>query len=257
MSTGPTILLTNDDGIDALGIKSVYDALLAEGFNVVIVAPESERSAVGHAITLSDPLRVKEVQRDCSFFGYAVNGTPADCVKIAFWAVLDKKPDLIISGINLGANTGINMLYSGTVSAATEGAMLGIPSFAISLATFKNPVFDFAARFSCKIAKEMLNNKLPSGVYLNINIPAIDENKIKGVSVTRQGKAIFQEKFEKRYDPRGNTYYWLSGQKIDKEKDIDIDEGAVQAGYISVMPVHFDLTHYASIERVKEWDITA
>jgi len=257
VSAHPTILLTNDDGIDAPGIMAVYKALIDRGFKVIVVAPESEKSAVGHAITLSEPLRVKKVAKDCPLAGYSVTGTPADCVKIAFWTILEKKPDLIISGINLGANTGINMLYSGTVSAATEGAMLGIPSFAISLATYKNPDFDFAARFSCKIAEEMLNNQLPQGVYLNINIPAIDEKEIKGISVTRQGNEIFREKFEKRYDPRGNTYYWLSGQKINKESNIEIDESAVQSGYISITPVHFDLTHYESIETVKSWDVTA
>jgi len=249
------ILITNDDGIDAPGIRALYKALLKCDYRIFVVAPASEMSAVGHAITLSDPLRVKEVNLDKKIKAYRVNGTPADCVKIAYWALLDIKPDLIISGINTGSNTGINMLYSGTVSAATEGSILGIPSFAISLATYSDPDFSFAADFSCRIAEIILKNRMPESVFLNINVPNLPKEKIKGVKVTRQGRAIFVEKYEKRYDPRGNTYYWLSGQKIDKENETDIDEGAVQNGYVSVTPVHFDLTHHNSIDMLEKWNI--
>jgi len=252
----PLILLTNDDGINAPGIHAAYDALVEQGFEIHVVAPETERSAVGHAITLSDPLRVKEVLRDNERFGFSVSGTPADCVKIACWALLSKTPDIVVSGINQGANTGINMLYSGTVSAATEGTILGIPSIAVSLTSFEKSDFSCAADFTADTVGRVIRNGLPPGVYLNINVPALPRHAIKGISVTRQGNAVFRERFDQRVDPRGNKYYWLSGQKSEIENDIEIDEGSVQNGYISVTPVHYDLTHYDSLDRIKKWDLS-
>jgi len=188
----PSILVTNDDGIDAPGILALARALNPLG-DVTVVAPSVERSAVGHAITLSDPLRVTPIQFDNAYDGYAVSGTPADCVKIACWALLNGKPDLVASGINLGINTGINTIYSGTVSAATEGAILGIPSFAISLTTYQDPDFSFAATFASRLAPMLLEKGLPPGVCLNVNVPAVPESEIMGVSVTRQGRALFEE----------------------------------------------------------------
>ncbi len=186
------ILLTNDDAINATGLHVLYKEMKKIG-EVSIVAPDSERSAVGHAITLSDPLRVFDFYKNGQFFGYAVNGTPADCVKLAYWA-LNIKPDILISGINLGSNTGINIIYSGTVSAATEGMFLNIPSFAISLTTFTNPNFRIAARFARKLSRIILKNGLPNGTLLNVNVPAVeDEEEITGVEITRQGKAMYLE----------------------------------------------------------------
>jgi len=254
MGNKPCILVTNDDGIDAPGLFALSRVLQPVG-DIFIVAPSSERSAVGHAITLSDPLRVSNYQRNDQLYGYAVNGTPADCVKIAYWALLKRKPLLVVSGINLGSNTGMNTIYSGTVSAATEGAILGIPSFAISLATYQDPDFQYAAKFAGQLARILLEKGLPKGVYLNVNVPACAENKIKGVNITRQGQAVFQEKFDKRIDPHGRTYYWLSGQKIDQEKSIDVDDGAVQTNYISVTPVHYDLTRYDFLNTLRDWDL--
>jgi 5'-nucleotidase len=254
MGSRPCILVTNDDGIDAPGLLMLSKALHAVG-DVTIVAPSTERSAVGHAITLSDPLRVFDYQRNDLFYGYAVNGTPADCVKIAYWAILKRKPEIVVSGINLGSNTGINTIYSGTVSAATEGAILGIPSFAISLATYHDPDFHYAAKFACQLARVLLEKGLPKGIYLNVNIPACEEKFIQGIAITRQGQAVFEEKFDKRIDPHGRIYYWLSGQKIDQEKSIDVDDGAVQTNHVSVTPVHYDLTRYDFLDTLREWNL--
>jgi len=254
MPEKPRILLTNDDGIDAPGLHALAASLRPLG-DLVVVAPAVERSAVGHAITLSDPLRVWDYPMSKDLTGYAVNGTPADCVKIGCWALLKRKPDVVVSGINLGANTGINTIYSGTVSAATEGAILGIPSFAVSLCTYSNPDFSYAAGFARKMTRMLLKKRLPQGVYLSINVPACREEEIRGVSVTRQGLAMYREIFDKRVDPHGRTYYWLSGQKMNKEESIDVDDGAVQSNYVSVTPVHYDLTKYDFIDSLKKWEL--
>src|SRR4030042_2008657 len=179
------VLLTNDDGIHAPGLKALYQELMSD-FQVHIVAPDSEMSAVGHAITLTSPLRVQEVYKNGDFFGYGVKGTPADCIKIAVQELLEAAPDVILSGINLGANVGVNVLYSGTVSAATEGAFLGIPSAAVSLDTRSNPDFRFAARFSREVVEFLLKSRLKERTALNVNIPALPADVITGVSIQRQ-----------------------------------------------------------------------
>src|SRR5947199_10119074 len=193
----PLILLTNDDGIYAQGILAAWQELRKLG-QVQVVAPDAERSAVGHAITLLLPLRAKEVVRRNVRFGYAVNGMPADCVKIAVKAILPRPPDLVVSGINLGSNTGTNVIYSGTVSAATEARILGIPSIAVSLATFAHPAFIFAARFTQKLAAAVLAKGLPDKTLLNVNIPNLPEDKIKGVAITRQGEPRGDERVDNR-----------------------------------------------------------
>lgn len=252
MDKKPTILVTNDDGIAAPGIYALANSLKTIG-RVIVVAPSSGRSAVGHAITLSDPLRVWSHQLANDLTGYAVNGMPADCVKIAYWALMDGPPDLVVSGINLGPNTGINTIYSGTVSAATEGAILGVPSFAVSLGTFVNPDFGYAAQFAVRVAKKLLKEGLPQGVALNVNVPAVPESEIKGVQFTRQGMALYREEFDKRTDPRGGTYYWLTGQKQDQEISLDVDDGAMAANYVSITPVHYDLTHHHVLNQLRTW----
>ncbi|MFQ6113736.1 MAG: 5'/3'-nucleotidase SurE [bacterium] len=248
------ILLTNDDGINAPGLAALHTQMKEIG-DVFVVAPESEKSAVGHAITLSDPLRVWNFEKNGEFFGHALNGTPVDCVKIAYWALLEQEPDLVISGINLGSNTGINVIYSGTVSAATEGTILGIPSFAISLATKKNPDFTYAAKFARNLAEVILEKGLPKGTFLNVNVPPIKEEEIRGVVITRQGKANYLEKFDKRVDPQDYVYYWLTGTKIQLEEDSEVDDRAILENKVSVTPVHYDLTNYDFIEKLKSWDI--
>ncbi len=250
----PNLLLTNDDGIGAPGLYALF-CELRKIANITIVAPLVERSAVGHAITMSDPLRVSNYEREGSFYGYAIKGTPADCVKIASCAIMNQKPDMLISGINLGENAGINTIYSGTVSAATEGAMLGIPAFAISLDTYKNPDFRYAAKFACTLSRSILQNGLPRGVCLNVNVPACHESEIKGVNVTKQGLSVFQDQFDRRLDPHGRVYYWLTGQKVDIENNENTDEGSVQANKVSITPIHYDLTHYAFIDTLRKWDI--
>ncbi len=247
------ILLTNDDGIYAEGIRALYDSLKQIG-KVTIVAPDTERSAVGHAITISDPLRVKKVNRAGKFFGYATTGTPADCVKLAIRAILKKRPDLVVSGINLGPNVGYSVLYSGTVSGATEGAILGIPSFAISLATFTNPDYSFAAEFAKKFAKQILKHKnLPRGTLLNVNIPAVAKKHIKGVRIVKQSGRAIEERFDKREDPRKRIYYWLTGEIIKSDAKEDADIETIRKKYISITPIHCDMTDFDFMNKLKQW----
>lgn len=249
------ILLTNDDGINAPGLYALYESIRTMG-DVTVVAPDTEMSAVGHAITLTDPLRVEKINKRGEFFGYAVSGTPADCVKIAVWALLDEKPDLIISGINLGNNTGISIIYSGTVSAATEGTILEIPSFAISLVAYRNPDFTYAAKFAKKMANIVLEKGLPIGTLLNVNVPNVKEEEIKGVVVTRQGKAVYREHFDKRTDPWGRSYYWMAGEKVELEEEEFVDDTALKNNQVSITPIQFDLTDYANLDLLKSWNVS-
>lgn len=245
------ILLTNDDGIHAKGLHALYEAL-APHYQVSVIAPESEQSAVGHAITLVNPLRVREVRLNRHFLGLAVSGTPADCVKIAVNEILDAPPDIVISGINLGANVGINVLYSGTVSAATEGAILGIPSVAVSLNTFKDPEFSFAAHFTRRLVRQVLSLRLSPATLLNVNIPAVPPAEIQGVALTRQGVSRFVERFDKRIDPRDNVYYWQAGETHFLKEEKDVDSWALTQNLISITPLHFDLTNHAALDRIRQ-----
>ncbi len=243
------ILLTNDDGIHAPGLLALFQELKVD-YELEVVAPVSEMSAVGHAITLNSPLRIQAIKKNGTFFGHAVTGTPADCVKIAVQELLDPPPDMILSGINLGANVGVNVLYSGTVSAATEGAYLGIKSAAISLDTRKNPDFRFAASFCRKLIGFIMKNDLKAGTALNVNIPALPPEEIKGVSITRQGLAKFSESFERRIDPRGNVYYWLTGEKPMNEERPDSDAAALKENQITITPITYDLTNEKEFSRL-------
>ncbi len=248
------ILVSNDDGINADGIYALVKELKKIA-DVTVVAPEKQMSAVGHAITVQYPLRVNHFYKDGEFFGYAVDGTPADAVKLAVKALLkDKKIDLLISGINHGTNTSINIIYSGTVSAATEGTILGIPSIAISLATYApNPDFTLAAKFAVKLAEFVFKSGLPRGTLLNVNVPAVPESEIKGILVTRQGNAFWDDWFEIRKDPNGRDYYWLTGKFINYEpNDLNADHTAVQNNYISVTPIQFNLTDHKMIQELKK-----
>jgi len=245
------ILLTNDDGIYAPGLAALYQELCRLG-EVWVVAPESEQSAVGHAISLSHPLRVRQVAVDGGVSGWAVTGTPADCVKIALAELLPGTPDLVVSGINLGPNVGINVLYSGTVSAATEASILGVRAMAFSLNTYKNADFHRAAR----LAGEVLDRLLPwpdwsPQICLNVNLPDLPRELIRGIKFTRQDVGPLVEHFERRVDPRERIYYWLAEINERRPVDLDTDFGALQAGYVSVTPIHHDLTHYPSLERLQ------
>jgi 5'-nucleotidase len=245
------ILLTNDDGINAEGLYELY-LRLSRKFDITVCAPEAEQSAIGHAITLSRPLRVKKIVKNKKFLGYAVNGTPADCVKIAVRCVLKNPPDIVISGINHGPNLGSDIMYSGTVSAATEGMILGIPSIAVSLTTYKDHDFGFAADFACELAEKFKKHKIDDGVLLNVNVPAVGRSKIKGVKITKQGKSQYKEEFVTRVDPRGKKYYWLTGKAQWMQKTEDSDIAAIEKGYVSITPLQFDLTEYNALEALKK-----
>jgi 5'-nucleotidase len=236
-------LLTNDDGIYAKGLSSLYEELSRDA-ECLIVAPEIEQSAVGHAITIFRPLMVRRATKNNNFLGYAVNGTPADCVKIGVKELAEKPVELVVSGINRGSNAGINVIYSGTVSAATEAAIIGIPSLAISLDTHKEADFSYAAKFARKMARLILQNPALRGSAINVNIPCLPEKEIKGVVVVRQGKDNVIESFEKRVDPRENTYYWVSGSYKAPAEKVDSDVNALAAGYVTITPIQYDLTKY-------------
>lgn len=248
------ILLTNDDGFYARGIQALRKGL-APLTEVLLVAPETEQSAVGHAITLSNPLKVRKVEEEGQLIGYAVNGTPADCVKIAVTELLDTPPELVISGINQGGNLATCAIYSGTVSAATEAAILGLPAIAVSLNSWEFRDFSVAVDYIKKLYPLVIEKGLPEGVSLNVNVPAVSRDRIKGAVVTRQGKSRVIETFDKRVNPRNETYYWLAGEMKFAEVDKGTDCEMVKEHYISVTPIHFDLTHYQALETLKEWDL--
>ncbi len=248
------ILLTNDDGIYTKGIEVLYEHL-DKDHEVLVVAPETEQSAVGHALTLTDPLRVKPLNRNGTFFGYAVKGTPADCVKLAVNELMQPPPDLVVSGINLGANVGINVIYSGTVSAATEGTILGVPAIAVSINTFRNADFKPAARFVRLLTLQVERHGLPPHTSLNVNVPAIPEKEIRGVRVARQGITRFVEKFDRRVDPRDNVYYWQCGSTPPLEEDKDTDASALARDFIAITPIHHDLTNYDFLESLRSWSL--
>jgi len=250
------ILLTNDDGIDANGLFAMYKELKKLG-DVTVVAPHIERSAVGHSITIHDPIRVSDFHRPDKFHGFAISGTPADCVKIAIKSLMRKKPDLIVSGINHGSNTATNVLYSGTVSAATEGVIMGVPSIASSITSFDLKAdVSFAAEFTAKIAKMVLEKGLPPDTLLNLNIPYLKESQIRGVAVTRQGKGRYEEQFEQRTDLSGRAYYWLTGKKMNLDTDDDIDDVVVAKHKISITPIHVDMTNHHFLEELKTWNLS-
>ncbi len=241
------ILVSNDDGIYAPGISALYNAIRDLG-EVHVVAPHAEQSAVGHAITLSNPIKCKPVERDGHFFGHAVGGTPADCVKLAVYGLLPKRPDLVVSGINLGPNAGISVIYSGTVSAATEGTIIGIPSMAISLATFTHPIWDTPARVARDLVPKLAKRGLPPETLLNVNVPNIPFDQLKGYRVTRMGRSRFVEVFHRRTDPRNNVYYWMDGDMELLGDGEGTDIKALEDGYVSLTPIWFDLTHDAVLQ---------
>ena len=248
------ILVSNDDGIDAPGIFALAQELKKIA-KVTVVAPDEQRSAVGHAITMNYPLRVRKFFKNGEFFGYGVDGTPADSVKIAVRTILHNKPDLLISGINHGSNTAINIIYSGTVSAATEGTILGIPSIAVSLTTYAKPDFRFAAKLSGILAKLLLKNGLPKDTLLNVNVPAIKENEIQGIRVTRQGKSRWDDTFDVRRDPNNKEYYWLTGKMEIMDYTEETDLIAIINKYVSITPIQFDLTNYKALNDLQTWNL--
>ena len=247
------ILVTNDDSIHAPGIHALSLEACKYG-EVTVVAPAREMSAIGHAITISDSLRIEAYERN-SMKGWSVTGTPADCVKMALREIVTEKPDIILSGVNQGSNTGLNVIYSGTVSGASEGAISGYPAIAVSLDSYKSKDFSVAAKFAMKAAVKLLENPLPEFTLLNINVPALPENEIKGVKVGRQGKARFEELFDKRIDPRGRVYYWMGAEKLVFAEPDDVDETIVTNGWICVTPLQLDLTDYKLLSTIDKWNL--
>ena len=244
------ILLTNDDGIYAPGLAALY-AHLAPEHSVAVIAPEREQSAVGHGITLNEPLRAHKVSIPNAFEGYAVSGTPADCIKFGVLEFLETKPDLVISGINPGANVGVNINYSGTVAAAKEAAMYGIPAIAVSVHSRQVESYDAAAVFITQLARDVHASGLPAGTFLNVNIPNRSLAEIAGVQFSRLDMDFFPEYIEKRMDPRHRTYYWQGCDSLPQGKSIDIDGSALCQDFISITPIKCDQTDYDVLEEMK------
>jgi len=254
----PLILVTNDDGYNAPGINHLIE-FVKEIAEVVVVAPDSPQSGMGHAITIDSTLEVHRLDLDGAYKGlqaYSTSGTPADCVKLALHEILDRKPDLVVSGINHGANSSIDVIYSGTMSAAIEAGVEGIAAIGFSLLDYS-----WSANFeACKnvvqtLVKEALDKGIPSGTVLNVNIPKTDGAAVKGMRVCRQAKANWKERFDKRVSPTGKEYYWLTGDFILLDEGEDTDIAALEAGYVSIVPTQFDLTAHHSVAHINSWKI--
>ncbi len=251
MSPPPLILVCNDDGIQSDGLVALADALRGLG-DVTVVAPDREQSAVSHSLTLHRPLRVKQVRPAC----YAVDGTPTDCVNLAVNGILrDHRPALLVSGINLGANLGDDVTYSGTVSAAMEGTLLGVPSVAISLLGRGDFRFEAAADFAARLASRVLERGLPADTLLNVNVPAgTDGAAPRGMAFTRMGRRRYGDAIVEKVDPRGRKYYWIGGEELSFVEEEGTDFHAVSQGLVSVTPIHLDLTNYKSFEALRALD---
>jgi 5'-nucleotidase len=254
----PLILVTNDDGISAPGIRALIQVMSEIG-NVIVVAPDKPQSAMGHAITINNTLYLNKLSKsEDSITEYSCSGTPVDCVKMAVNELLKKKPDICVSGINHGSNSSINVIYSGTMSAAVEAGIEGIPAIGFSLLDYEwNADFEQIKSHIKKITLEVLEKGLPEGIVLNVNFPKLKTEQIKGIKICRQAKALWVEKFDKRKTPQGKDYYWLSGEFINQDKGEDTDEWALNNDYISIVPVQFDLTAHHAIQKLNTWDWNA
>ena len=251
----PLILVTNDDGINAPGIRTLISVIKDLG-DVIVVAPDSPQSGMGHAITINSTLHSSRITpKNSEIIEYSCSGTPADCVKLAINELMPRKPDLCVSGINHGSNSSINVIYSGTMSAAIEAGIEGVPAIGFSLLDYSwNADFSQSKDFIKKITLNALNNGIPKGVVLNANIPAVKKSDIKGVKICRQANAYWVEEFDKRKNPLGQEYYWLTGKFVNKDQGEDTDEWALKNNYISIVPVEFDLTAHHAIQGLNEWD---
>ena len=257
------LLISNDDGIFALGIRTLANTLAEAGHDVTVVCPNRERSATGHGLTLHDPIRAEVVE---SMFhptvkAWACSGTPSDCVKLALGALLDAPPDFVLSGINHGSNIGTDVLYSGTVSAAMEGVIEGIPSIAFSLTSFTSQEFQTAADFAKKLLDRLEKHPLAEPILLNVNVPPVKSEEIAGVAITRQGIRRYFDTFQKRVDPRGKTYYWLAGEVLEDVEqpdhlhlppDLITDVEAIKQNYITITPLQYNLTYSAGVYALQE-----
>uniref|UniRef100_UPI000B498EDD 5'/3'-nucleotidase SurE n=1 Tax=Calothrix rhizosoleniae TaxID=888997 RepID=UPI000B498EDD len=258
------LLISNDDGISALGVRTLANTLAEVGHEVTVVCPDRERSATGHGLTLHQPIRAEIIESifHPSIKAWACSGTPSDCVKLALWALLDSPPALVLSGINQGANLGTEILYSGTVSAAMEGIIEGIPSIALSLASHTSKDFQPAANFAKILVEQITAKPLPDLMLLNVNIPPVSWSDIAGATITRQGIRRYVDVFDKRVDPRGKTYYWLTGEVLEDieppkglnlPEHIPIDVHVIRENYISITPLQYNLTYGNGLEQLQEW----
>jgi len=249
------ILVTNDDGVSAKGIASLFEVVNGMG-QVVLIAPDSPQSGMGHAITINDPLRLYPSTLFEEIDAMACSGTPVDCVKLGINQVLRRKPDLLVSGINHGANTATNVLYSGTMSAAVEGAMEGIPSIGFSLCDFAADAdFSVAKKIVASVVDAVLKNGLPNGVCLNVNIPKLTMKEFKGIKVCRQAHAYWEDRFDERKDQFNRPYYWLTGKYIEMDQTEDTDLYWIEKGYATIVPTQFDMTKYEAIKELESWSL--
>ncbi|HEY0262827.1 MAG TPA: 5'/3'-nucleotidase SurE [Chitinophagales bacterium] len=249
----PLILVVNDDGITSKGIAALISAVRDLG-DVVVVAPDSPQSGMGHAVTIEKPLRINKVDLFDGIPAWQCSGTPADCVKIARDKILHRKPDLCVSGINHGSNSSLNVIYSGTMSAAVEAAVEEIPAVGFSLLDYKMDAdFSAATDIAKSISAQLLEKGLPKGTLLNVNIPKLKKEEIKGIKICRQALAKWEESYLERQDPFGRNYYWLTGKFVNYDKGTDTDEWALANGFVSIVPVQFDLTAHHGISFMNEY----
>lgn len=249
------ILITNDDGYSSKGIKALINAVKNLG-KILIVAPDSPQSGMGHAISVNKPIRCYKTNFFDSVEAYCCTGTPVDCIKMGLYLLKDKKPDLILSGINHGSNVSTNILYSGTMSAAVEGALSGIPSVGYSLTDYSDDAdFQYSEKIVQIISKKVIKEGLKKGTCLNVNIPNIKENQIKGIKVCRQGRAFWDDTFDHRKDPLGKDYYWLTGSFSSNEQAIDTDINYLENNYVTIVPTQFDMTCHDSVDELKKWKL--
>ena len=245
------ILLTNDDGIQAVGLRALYDACRRAGHKVDVVAPVTEQSAVGHAVTLSMPLRVKRFKED-GFQGLGVYGTPVDCVKLGLTALLDQRPDVVLSGINAGANVGVDILYSGTVSAATEGALMSFPAMAVSFDNFNPEDLTAQADYAVEVVGRIPWSDVPEQTVLNLNLPDIPVQEVKGLKLCRHTRAMYNDWYDCRNDPRGRPYYWLDGSIPPEKLSPDTDRALLTEGYVTLTPLRFDFTDRKTLDALSQ-----
>lgn len=261
------LLISNDDGILSLGVRSLANALAEAGHEIIVVCPDRERSATGHALTMHKPLRVEPIETvfHPKIQAWACSGTPSDCIKLALGGLLETPPDYVLSGINHGGNLGTDVLYSGTVSAAMEGVIEGIPSIAFSLTSSTYRDFEPAARFAQILLEHLEKHPLPKLMLLNVNIPAVSQAEIAGVAITKQGVRRYYDTFDKRVDPRGKTYYWLAGEVLENISEeialasvvheLPADVEAIRQNYITVTPLQYNLTDLNGLEFLQQWPL--
>lgn len=254
----PVILVTNDDGVTSPGIKALVEAVRELG-DILVVAPDKPQSGMGHAITIENPLRLEKVDLFDGIEAYSCSGTPVDCVKLAKDKLLHKNPDLCVSGINHGSNSSINVIYSGTMSAAMEAAIEGITAVGFSLCDFNyHADFSLSKEVATRVSRELLEKGIPGGTLLNVNIPRVTKKNFNGFKICRQANAKWQEEYDERMDTRNKKYYWLSGKFVNFDRGEDTDEWALRNNFVSIVPVQFDLTaHHAIAELNNKWDLDA